>query len=306
VGRDKDPERTRWIDKAGGLWNGTRIPSDRFAREFGPMTLTTSELAALISLRSQVLDTPRHRDPRRLTQHGYKVYSQHDEDGILAEIFRRIGTTNRTFVEFGVGRGDECNTVWLLMQGWSGAWIEANAAAYKSICGTHDNWISSGKLSIANAFITAETINGLISSAGVVGEIDLLSIDIDSADYWVWRAIEVISPRVVVVEYNATWAPPVSAVVPYDPNMRWNRTNYFGASLCALTMLGRSKGYDLVGCSLSGVNAFFVRQDLTQGRFLEPGVAEAHYEPPRYVLVKLPSGHPRGVGPLALVGPDPV
>src|SRR6478736_6510817 len=73
--------------------------------------------------RMQELATPRYTDPKRLLRHGFKVYSQSDEDGIIQEIFKRIGTSNRTFIEFGV----ECNTVKLLVEGWSGLWIEAAA-----------------------------------------------------------------------------------------------------------------------------------------------------------------------------------
>src|SRR5437763_5778732 len=69
---------------------------------------------------------PRYAAPKRLVRHGYKVYSQNDEDGIIAEIFRRIGTTDRSFVEFGVETGIECNTVKLLIEGWQGLWLAAN------------------------------------------------------------------------------------------------------------------------------------------------------------------------------------
>ena len=75
----------------------------------------------------------------------------------------------------------------------------------------------------------------------VAGEIDLLSIDIDYNDYWVWKAIEVVKPRVVVVEYNATLPPPLSLVVPYAPATAWDGSNYFGASLEALARLGTTK-----------------------------------------------------------------
>src|SRR5437879_4604751 len=63
---------------------------------------------------------PRHANPKRLARYGYKVYSQNDEDGIIAEIFHRIGTTDRSFVEFGVATGIECNSVKLLVEGWQG------------------------------------------------------------------------------------------------------------------------------------------------------------------------------------------
>ncbi|MCX7899500.1 MAG: hypothetical protein N2444_05375 [Methylocystis sp.] len=244
------------------------------------------------------LARPRHADPLRLTRYGHKVFSQNDEDGIIAEIFNRIGIHSRSFVEFGVESGVECNSLWLLMQGWSGLWIEANNAYYNNICSTHRHWIESQNLYIENHLITAENINKIIGTRYRQCEIDLLSIDIDYNDYWVWNAIDIVSPRLVVIEYNATWAPPVSITVPYSPYRTWAGTNYFGASLSALAKLGKRKGYELVGCCLAGANAFFVRKDLIGGKFLNPGSPEEHYEPARYFLASLPSGHPPAVGPV--------
>src|SRR5262245_41373742 len=66
----------------------------------------------------------RYSDPLRLECFGFKSYSQYDEDGIIEEIFRRIGTTNKRFIEFGVEDGLENNTLKLLLEGWGGLWIE--------------------------------------------------------------------------------------------------------------------------------------------------------------------------------------
>ena len=256
------------------------------------------DAAALLALRNQELSCPRHRDTQRLTHHGHKVFSQSDEDGIIAEIFRRIGTTNCTFIEFGVEAGLECNTMWLLMQGWSGGWIEGSTQCCDRIKVTHEHWLQHDSLKLINGFITAENINDLLASFAFDANIDLLSVDIDYNDFWVWKAIDIVRPRVVVVEYNATWAPPAAITVPYEPNKRWDGTNYYGASLAALSKLGDHKGYYLVGCCLTGVNAFFVRKDLCSGRFLRPGSVEEHYEPARYLLALIPSGHPSAVGPV--------
>src|SRR5579871_5719441 len=82
---------------------------------------------------ADLLAQPRYAEPKRLLRHGFKVYSQHDEDGIIQEIFRRIGATSRSFVEFGVETGVECNTAKLLVDGWRGLWIEANAQSCQAI-----------------------------------------------------------------------------------------------------------------------------------------------------------------------------
>ena len=247
----------------------------------------------------QYLEQPKYQEPLRLLRHGYKVYSQNDEDGILAEIFNRIGTEYKTFVEFGVENGLECNTLYLMLSGWKGLWLDGSANHIKSIHQKFDFLINDGRLKAVPAMVNAENINDLISQ-NIDTEVDLLSVDIDYNDYWVWKAINVISPRVVVAEYNATIRPPVSVAVTYDPNGRWGRGNYFGASLSAFEKLGKEKGYSLVGCSFSGANAFFVRNDLVGDKFSAPFTAENHYEPPRY-HVWLTAGHRADFGPFQQV-----
>ena len=121
--------------------------------------------------------------------------SQHDEDGIIQEIFRRIGTSARTFVEFGVESGVECNTVKLLVEGWRGLWIEANAQACNGIKANFEAFLKEKRLTLTQSLVTAENINGLIEKGGLKGEIDILSIDIDFNDYWVWKAIDRQSAR---------------------------------------------------------------------------------------------------------------
>lgn len=141
----------------------------------------------------------------------------------------------------------------------------------------------------------------ILREVKLTGEIDLLSIDIDSNDFWVWNAITEIMPRVVVIEYNASLRPPLSLVIPYDPVRRWDGSNYFGASLEALVRLADRKGYRIVGCNFAGVNAFFVRNDLCCDWFIEPATAEEHYEPPRYFFAGIHFGHPPRLGSYTIV-----
>ncbi len=251
--------------------------------------------------RMQELATPRYTDPKRLLRHGFKVYSQSDEDGIIQEIFKRIGTSNRTFIEFGVETGVECNTVKLLVEGWSGLWIEAAAKYVVEIEKHFGPFLAQSKLRLSQNLITAENINTVFEQGGMSGDIDLLSIDIDYNDYWVWKALTTVKPRVVVIEYNATLRPPMSLVVPYDPTRSWDGSNYFGASLEALVRLGREKGYRVVGCNYAGANAFFVRDDLAGSHFLDPATAEEHYEPPRYIYASVVAGHRARPGPYVSV-----
>jgi len=238
-------------------------------------------------------------DPRHLVACGFKRYSQHDEDGIIEEIFRRIGTANRSFVEFGVGDGTGNCTVYLLLQGWTGLWIEGGAISYEGARRKLDYALAKKRLRITFSFITAENIQQLFAQADVAAEPDFLSIDIDNNDYWVWKAIVDYRPRVVAIEYNASFGPTADFVIPYDSFRIWDGSNYYGASLKALERLGREKGYTLVGCNYTGVTAFFVRDDLVRDSFSGPFVSERLFEPPRY-FIRMGSGHPAAVGLLVL------
>jgi hypothetical protein len=152
-------------------------------------------------------------------------------------------------------------------------------------------------VTINHATITPGNADALVLDAACGQPLDLLSIDIDSFDYYVWEAVGSVRPRVVVVEYNASLPPFVCKTIEYSTEAAPPvGTMYFGASLGALVKLGISKGYSLVGCSLTGVNAFFVRDDLVGDYFCAPFTAENHYEPPRYGLMAQ-IGHRPNAGP---------
>lgn len=239
-----------------------------------------------------LLSSERYADPRSLNRHERQVFSQNGEDGMVDEIFRRIGTTDRRFVEVGVQDGLITNTTYLLSVGWSGVWIDAAKQLLDRATRHFHAPIAQDRLRIVNAFITAENIAETFRSAGVTPEFDFLSLDIDRNTYFAWRALSGFRPRVVAVEYNATIPPRDVWCVEYAADKSWNRTAYFGASLKAYEQLGAEFGYSLVGCELSGTNAFFVRNDLLGDHFFPPFTSEHHYEPPRYWLYSR-AGHAR-------------
>jgi hypothetical protein len=261
----------------------------------------TSELAAIKSilidnyLQKNLYNNISYINNIKLNKYEFQVYSQNGEDGIIQEIFARIGVTNKFFVEFGVENGIECNSIFLLLNGWKGCWLDGDENNIIAINNKFRFIIDEGKLSAKQAFITAENIEQLFIAMDVPKELDLLSIDIDGNDYWIWNAISDYSPRVVIIEFNALFRPPLEFVVPYEAYKMYPITSYFGASLKSLEILGSSKGYKLVGCNFLGVNAFFVREDLVGEKFLKPFTAETHYEPPRYYL-KNKIGHKTDFG----------
>lgn len=244
------------------------------------------------------LATPRSNDEGRLLRYGRKVYSQNDEDGIIAEIFRRIGTGSRRFIEIGAADGLENNTVWLLMQGWSGTWIEASPGLATKIARKFSPLIECKRLAVVNELVTRESAQRL-DDAGYFTGIDLFSLDIDGNDYHIMSALKNLDARLVVVEYNGKFPPPHEFVMKYnsDKDHSWDLTDYFGASLTSWNELLCKKGYALVACNITGVNAFFVRNDLVAGKFCEPLAPDNHYEPARYWLTSgFVSGHPPNFG----------
>ena len=105
---------------------------------------------------------PKYRDPKSLIPHSAKVYSQNWEDGIIQEIFRRIGTTNKVFVEFGAGDGLENNTLALLFLQWKGLWIEGSSKSVKAIQKHYASLIDTKQLQLAHSFITKDNIDSII------------------------------------------------------------------------------------------------------------------------------------------------
>jgi len=222
-----------------------------------------------------------------LERYERSVFSQNGEDGILARLFDILGTTNTFFVEFGTGGdGRQRNTRFLEEKhGWRGLLMDK--------CADEDH----GR--VRKESITAENINALFEKYDVPHEFDLLSIDIDGNDYWVWKAVhQQFRPRVLVMEYNASFAPPERRTITYDPNFCWSGTDYFGASLAALDDLNRHKGYTLVYCERRGINSFFIRTDLLPPDWRK-SLAEI-YRPPNYAQGKVfglaQLYWPRGVG----------
>jgi len=227
----------------------------------------------------------RYRNPKRLLTHGAQYFSQNYEDGMIAEIFRRISTTNKTFLEIGVGDGTENNTAVLLATGWRGFWLEGDSASCQAIeCRLKKIPDTAARIKLRQAILRPDNAAALLADLEVPKEIDLFSLDIDLNTYHVWAALPDFRPRVVVVEYNAAIPPTEPWVHPLHTDKLWDLTKAFGASLKSFELLGREFGYSLVGCDITGNNAFFIRNDLLSDHFSDPFTAENHYEPPRYGL----------------------
>jgi hypothetical protein len=205
-----------------------------------------------------------------LEAHERQVFSQRGEDGVIEHIFECIGTTNSYFVEFGAKAADMgSNTANLrINHGWNGLVMDADPRNASELVKTE--------------FVTAENLDTLMDRHGVPEVFDLLSIDIDGNDYWVWKGLRRHQPRVVVIEYNIFFDIHDSRTIPYRPDHIWDRESiYHGASLAALYKLGREKDYSLLYCESWNPNAFFVlNSELPQDYIDRPLEALARWRYP--------------------------
>jgi SAM-dependent methyltransferase len=260
------------------------------AARAAPVAVATLDMLLQVELSRELerlQDKTAQETPGNPAAHGFKVYSQADEDGILEAIFERLEIDRGSFVEIGCGTGLENNTHYLLLKGWRGVWVDgdpANIAAIRAALPPNE------RLRVVEAMVDRESAPSLVDQEALtaLGGLDLLSVDIDGNDLDVvvacanaWR------PRVVTVEYNAKFPPPAVVHIAYDPTHRWNGDDYHGASLGAF--IARLSDYRLISCNLAGTNAFFVRLDLTAMFADHP--AKSLYQPARFHLTALRSGH---------------
>lgn len=177
-----------------------------------------------------------------------KICSQNGEDGIIKTIFSKIGYS-KYYVEIGGGKYYDNTRLLRKEFGFTGLLLNSS--------------LENLRVNLRKEFITRENINDLFMKYNVPLDFDLLSIDIDTNDWYVWNALDdKYRPRIVCIEYNAKFKPNTDMLIKYNPKAIWERDDYFGASMKAYYLLGRKKKYSLVCADRSGRNLFFVRDDL--------------------------------------------
>jgi len=195
--------------------------------------------------------------PGDLSKCERRVFSQNGEDGVIEKVFEVIQPTSRFAIEFGAGDGVKMSNMrnLILNHGWRSLMIEGDHALAASCQQTYrgtpgvtclEHWVYPGNVEF------------LFEENGVPQDLDLLVIDIDGFDYWVWKVIYEYRPKLVMIEINGTFAPPIKAIVEYNPFLYWDGSFYHGASLQSMYELGKRKGYELVYVEKQGANAFFV------------------------------------------------
>ncbi|MDQ6745797.1 MAG: DUF1698 domain-containing protein [Actinomycetota bacterium] len=219
-----------------------------------------------------------------LTAFELRGFSQNGEDGVIAELLRRVGVASRYFVEFGIETGREGNCVFLAdVLGWPGLFLEADEHSYAALARKY--W-ARRDVTTLKAAVSPENVNELFKQAGVPPEPDVVSIDVDGPDFWIWEALSTCRPRLVVCEYNSALPPGRQLVQPRERRSAWDGTDFYGASLDALEVLARRKRYRLVHSETSGVNAFFVRDDLAPELLPQAEAVRRVHEPNLYLQGK--------------------
>ncbi len=231
--------------------------------------------------------------PGSLALYGHKIYSQTDEDGIIEEIFNRIPNSKR-FLEIGIQTGIECNTTFLLLKGWKGTWVEGSDAYCKIIAKDLNGTSFKNKLSVVNSFIDRENIIDIFNQAdNFFGskELDFFSLDIDGNDYYIMEELlkHSFMPKVVCVEYNAKFRPPLELKIKYNKTHVWDGTDYQGCTLQSYVDLFAAHNYTLVCCNIPGNNAFFVRNEFAS--LFKIYTASELYQPCRYYLCPINLAH---------------
>ena len=223
-------------------------------------------------------------DISSLSEVEFKVFSQFGDDGIIQWLVQHIDVPNQTFIEFGVADYHESNTRFLLMNNnWAGFIMDGSDSNVLRIQRSAYYWKYA--ITARSVFITRENINSILKQCSFENEVGLLHIDLDGVDYWIWSAIQDVSPVILILEYNSVFGRDRAVTIPYSEGFQRTKAHYsnlyWGASLPALHRLSEEKGYVFIGCNSAGNNAYFVRRDKLNSKVreisLQDGFVESRY-----------------------------
>ena len=253
----------------------------------GNFKLANDELRLLIGI-GQTESIIKKQNYRTLADLELRVFSQFGDDGIIQYLAHNLDLSHKTFIEFGVEDYFESNTRFLLQkENWSGFVMDGSNKNISRLKKASFYW--KHDLNSRAAFVTKDNINSLLLDGMDDWDgLDILHIDIDGNDYWIWKEIE-INPAIVIMEYNSNFGIDRAITIPYAAD--FYRTNahysniYWGSSLKALHTLAIEKGYEFIGCNGAGNNAYFIRKDKMNERVksvsLESGYVRSKYRESR-------------------------
>ena len=261
------------------LFEHRRLQNRAFSRD---------NLPSALAVKQYYLQLKASKEPFDFDEIGLSVFSQNNEDGILMYIFSRIGMKSKRCIEIGCDLSastvgiPEGNTINLITNfGFDGLIVDIDPAKAAAIRHFFAQSLSTKHLhapahmgvparyfspAIVNREVTIENINAVFQDAGFVGEVDLLSIDVDSADVLMWDAVEAVSPRLMMIEINARipfeqvlYGQASQSQAPKD-TLEYQASG--GSSLAAACEVAAKKGYEFIGMDATVLNAFFLRRDV--------------------------------------------
>jgi hypothetical protein len=209
------------------------------------------------------------RARQRFRQSGF---SNFDEERMLTEFVARLvpdDVQSRTAIDIGAGDGIRgSNTYALFRHGWRGVGFEGDERRARRLSRAYKNF---DLVEARHALVTPANVVSLLREHDVPDDFGVLSLDIDSYDYWVLDSIlERFRPRVVVTEINEKIPPPVRFVVRYDPGFRLQH-HFFGYSIASLEELCARHSYALLALEYN--NAFIAPRELAGARTLDAATA---------------------------------
>ena len=222
-----------------------------------------------------------------MLKYEHQTFSQNGEDGIISEIFNRLGILKGEFIEIGTGDGSENNTRLLLELGWKGTWIDGNPKCIKTINNDLGRYISSKNLDVRLNIVDPVNVNSILKEYNISPDIDLLSLDLDLTTHLVWEALSYITPKVLVIEYNGFFPKNTLWQANFKANESWDGSINMGASLSRIINISEDKNYKFIGTELSGTNAFFIHKSL-ENHFSD-FLNDYSHEPARPYIVNGPA-----------------
>ena len=222
-----------------------------------------------------------------LLKYEHQTFSQNGEDGIINEIFNRLGITKGEFIEIGTGDGSENNTRLLLELGWKGVWIDGSTKNLNTINSNFKNFIKNEKLFAHADFVDKDNINSLLHKYNITRDVDLLSLDLDLTTHQVWQSLDYITPKVLLIEYNGFFPKNTLWQANIIGNESWDGSINMGASLATIIKISEEKNYKFIGTEISGTNAFFVHYSFKD--HFSDFLGKPSYHPSRPYIVNGPA-----------------
>ncbi len=211
-----------------------------------------------------------------LDQVGFSRFSEFEEDGHLLYLLTLAGSTSRTVVEISSQDGRVCMATNLIVHHrWRGFLFDGDPVFVREgrrFFAAHPATRSAPPVVRAEWF-TRDNVNHALAAAGVPDEVDVLSLDIDGNDLYLWSAMK-LRPRILICEFNNAVPSDLALTIPYRPVFSFaalppDQAMFRSASLTAFVAVGRRKGYRFVGMNALGFNAIFLRDDVLAGEMPE-------------------------------------